>query len=283
MFIDTIVPAPILGAQRTLDITWPGILGLRPNNGSAVGAIAHMTRQGAGQPLQNTSGVALIGAGSAFQWGTGTGYLGRAAGVLRPGHGAPPVGMNVQLDPMVLTPTFGPSTNQNDGSQTDDWACWRCYGILSFQPQVSYAADMGMVWVCLNAGNSDLTNGAKGFGFLQTSDTQISFSIAPALGGGIGTTSVVFTGNVQLWNTYEIRIIGATPANNAVLKVFVNGRRVISYDWVTAGLPDPQHSNLQYGFLTMLNAHASGVGGDASGFAINKARFIVGPTEASLL
>lgn len=282
--IETIVPAPIPGAGRMLDVTWPGILSLRPGNGTNIGALGSFTRQGSQAPINNTTAQSATGVASSIQWGTGTGYFGRSACLFKPGTGAPGLGAAQSMDPMVITPSFAPAANQSDASDTDDFRCFRLFAVMSFQPQPSYAGDTGFTCVALNAGNMDLTTSAKGFGICQKAANQVSFIMAPALAGGLTINTPIFTGDVAVWRTYELRVLGATPSSNAKVKVFVNGTQVVQFDWVNDGFPDPLHSNGSYGFQTYIVAHGGGVGGaGAAGLALDHIRFIVGPTEASLL
>lgn len=289
MFIDSTVPQPVPGAARTYSVTWPGVIQTRPATGTNVGQAPNMTRQGSQAPLGAiTSAQQFTGVGSSITWGTNitaTAYLGRAAVIFRPGTAAPPTGAVQQMDALVMTPTWGAKTDQTDSSATDDYACWRLVTVLSFQPQPSYVADNGVTAVCLNAGSYDIISGfASGFGFIQTADQEVSFVRRSVNAGGLLTKTPIISGvDLQKWRTYELRIIGATPAKNAILKVFVNGNIVLTLDWVTDALPSPVHSNGTYGFQVCGVAHCAGVGGGNAGFALNTASMMVGPTEASLL
>lgn len=289
--IETVVTPPIPGAARIYDVTWPASgLGLIPANGTNVGLPGFIGRQNAGAPaVGNSSSQQLSGSGATVKWATGAageGYIGRAAVVLRPGTGAPGTGAVQTMDAMYITPTIGPSSGQGDNSATDDWAVWRCFAIMAFNTfQDSYAFDTGITWLCNNAATFEIGGGVcSGFGFVQKGPNLVQFVINQINGAANPRfTTVLATAAIGNWNTYEIRVIGATPTKNAVLKVLLNGKQVVAFDWVTDSLPTPIAGNGVYGFGTTLVAHGAGPsGGAATGVFFNRVRFMVGPTEQSV-
>jgi hypothetical protein len=290
-FIDQIVPSPTPGAGRSLDLSWPDYISVMPINGGAVGTgRVAWGRQGANTPsaaIGNNQSQSDTGVGGThgFFAATGTGWNGRGAIQLSPGTTfGVNAGVRNSLDAMTLFPNFGAAAVNGDASATDDFACWRCFAIISFPATNFFGSDLGIEWTAANAGNPQLVGGgACGFGFQQTAIDTVSFIRRPAIAGALTTTAVRVTSQADLlnWNTYEIRVIGATPNTNAILKVLINGRRVLTLDWVTDVLGAPLASNGLFGYVTGLMAMSGGAG--AQGLVVNRVRFMAGPTEASLL
>ena len=276
------------GAARSIDITWPGIMQVRPNNGVAVGPIGFMTRQASELPINNTSSQQFTGIGSTATWGTGTGYRGRAGIVFVCGTGAGGTGVYQTLDPMCIVPTFGDMSLQGDASGADDYACYRCQAIIAFESHSVYTSDIGIIWATAVAGGYDIQNavvGSSGFGFCQTAADEVSFVRRSVNGGGALTKTVVrktSVADLQKWHVYEVRVIGATATQNAKLKVLVDGALILNLDWITDNLPNPIHSNGIYGFNTVLVNHAANAG-SVGQFAVNRVRFMIAQDEQSLL
>lgn len=292
MFSDQIVPSPTPGAGRSLSIYWPDYLSVMPANGAAIpiGRVA-WGRQGYTTPsagVGNNQSQSNTGVGGTpgFFSATGTGFNGRGAVQLMPGNTfGVNAGVRLSLDAMTIFPNYGAAAVNGDQSATDDFACWRCYAVMAFAGGTNgLGSDLGIEWTASNVGNPQLVGGgACGFGFQQTAVDTVSFIRRPAIAGALTTTAVRVTTAADLlsWNSYEIRIIGATPARNAVLKVLINGRSVLSLDWVTDVLGAPLASTGVYGYVTGLMALCGGAA--APGLVVNRVGFMAGPTEASLL
>lgn len=280
---ETAVTPPTPGAARVYDATWPALLTPAGGFNVAIGTPAFITRQGAGAPAagnSSTSAGTVVWSGNV----TPDGYRGRHGAIFRPGVGAPGTGALQTLDAMVMLPAVGTKNYVGDASDTDDWSCWRCFAMMAIEDQPSYAADSGILWASHNVGNYDITAGfASGFGFSQTASGQMSFIRRQGVGGPFTATVVRNAGDLGAWHSYEVRVIGAKPTTNALLKVFIDGLQVLSLDWVTDALPMPLASNGTWGYQTVLTAHGAGVGGGNAGFCVNRVRFMVGPTEQSLL
>jgi hypothetical protein len=291
MFLDQIVPVNSPGAGRSLDISWPDYFAVMPQNGGAVPTTrVPWGRQGANTPaagVGNTQAQSNTGVGGTpgFFAATGTGWNGRGAIQLNPGNTfGLNTGVRLSLDAMTMFPNYGAAAVNGDRSATDDFACWRCFAIMSFPATNAYGSDLGIEWAASNVGNWQLVGGgACGFGFQQTAADTISFIRRPSIGGALTSTIVRQTSNVDLlsWNTYEVRVIGATPDHNAFLRVFINGTRVLSLDWVNDNLGAPLASNGVFGYTTGLHAFSGGVG--SQGLVVNRVRFMAAPTEAALL
>lgn len=290
-FVDQIVPVSPPGAGRSLDLTWPDYIGALPANGSAIGT-GRVTwgRQGANTPLaavgnsQSQTDTGVGGTHGIFA-ATGTGWNGRGAVQLLPGNtfGAT-VGFRNTLDAMCIMPNFGAAATNGDRSASDDFACWRCFAIMSFPTVNGLGSDLGIEWSASNIGSPQISGGgAAGFGIIQTATDTISLIRRSAVAGAMTTTTIRQTSAADLvkWNTYEIRVIGATPDRNAQLKVFINGNSVLQLDWVTDNLGAPLASTGVFGYVTSLQAMSGGVG--AQGLVVQRVRFMAGPTEASLL
>lgn len=276
------------GSARSIDIWWPGFTSVLPTNGGAVGiGIVTLGRQGQNSPtVNNTQSQGLSGVGSSVVAATGTGWNGRGAVRLHPGTGGAGTGAQVTLDAMTINPNVGAAATNGDDSKTDDFACWRCFGVLSFGANNAFGAtdETGICWSAHNVGNYGVRQGAAGWGFFQTALDEISFIRRSLPGGGVLSSVVVRkTSDVDLlkWNSYEMRLIGATPGGNARLLALINARLVASFDWVNDGLPTPQASNGTYGFVTTLLGR--GPSATATGLSVNRVRFVAGPTEASLI
>lgn len=289
--IETVVSAYPPGAGRSYDVSWPDYLGVMPINGGAVGTGRVVWgRQGGNTPsagIGNNVSQSNTGVGGTpgFFAATGTGWNGRGAIQLVPGNTfGLNAGVRCSLDAMTIFPNFGAAAVNGDISATDDFACWRCFAILSFPVTNGYGSDLGIEWTAGNVGNPQIVGGgACGFGFQQTAADTISFVRRPSIGGALTSTVVRQTSNVDLlnWNTYEIRVIGATPARNALLKVLINGQRVLTLDWVNDNLGAPLASNGLFGYVTGLMALSGGVG--SQGLVVNRVRFHAAPTETALL
>lgn len=286
-FVDQIVPVSPAGAGRSLDLTWPDYLGPMPANGSAIpiGRVS-LGRQGMNTPtVSNTQSQSLTGVASAVSAATGTGFNGRGGVQLLPGTGANGTGPQIQLGPMTIMPNFGAAAVNTDQSLTDDFACWRCFVIAAFGLNNSFGFDVGPQWTAANVGANGIIAGAAGFGFCQTAAGDVSF-IRRAVAGVAPVTSTVIlsttANSLVLWRTYEIRIVGATPTNNAQLKVLINGNRVLTLDWVNDGIGSPLASTGVFGYITTLSALCANAGGPG-GMVVQRVRFMAGPTESSLL
>lgn len=290
--IETVVSAYPPGSGRSLDITWPDYLGVMPANGTAIplNRVA-WGRQGINTPsasIGNNQAQTNTGAGGTpgVFAATGAGFQGRGAVQLVPGTTAgATVGVRMSLDAMTILPNIGAAGANGDRSNTDDYACWRCFAIIAFPLNNSFGgSDLGIEWSAANVGNWQIIGGgAAGFGFQQSAAGTVNFVRRPTVGGALTSTVVRQTSAADLvkWNTYEIRVIGATPDRNAQLKVFVNGNSVLQLDWVNDNLGVPLWSTGQFGYMTSLQAYSGGVG--AQGLVVQRVRFMAGPTEASLL
>ncbi len=294
--IETVISTPPAGAGRSLDLMWPGLLDTLGVNGTAVSNAVNMVGRPGGVSLgaqfQTVSGV-----GSAIAYATGTGFNGRGAVQLIPGTGGANTGAKVQLT-WGLNPSLGGASVNGylNSALTDPYACYRLVSLLSFGANNNTAVtnETGWVYSAHNVGDHTIRpGGACGFGFIQTAADTVSFVRRAGVSGAGGVVTVVpviqsSAAGILNWHCYEIRIIGATSAQNAQLKAFVDGQQVNlqgvngpALDWIADSLPTPLASNGVYGFQCAFHGRGPGVG--ASGLAIYRTFYQTAPVEAALV
>jgi hypothetical protein len=280
--IETVVTPRSAGAGRFADVFWPGITAwLSQNTVVNPSGIPAQIRNG-GAPLGNTIGQIIQGGSVGAQTEYFPLYRGRNALVMRPGTGPDGSGYQATFDPLSVLPVIGAKTQQLDASTTDQMLCYRAYGILQIEAPDTFSFPTGLSWSAPNAGSYNLGDGASGFMFSITNTGVINFTRRAAIAGAV-VTEAVYTGSPTLWNSYEIRILGATPSRNSLLKVYVNGILRKTYDWVTDNLCNCVSNVGGYQLKMSVQARGPGVNGANGGVAINRLHASWAPTEADLL
>jgi hypothetical protein len=270
-----LIPSQPAGAGATYDVWWPGVA-QQMTVGDQVGT--GLTRQG-------TSTLGLVGF---IQVATGTAqvarYLGTSAYRLRSaaaGDRAELQGgtfINVPIE--QLPASLGPMPMQ----------CWRLIAVCAFPllagPLNPATADLGLE---LLPGNVDSMNqGANrpGIMFGPTDNGVFSLRARPGFGPAYTVNTPVPAGQTPSladYNMYELRIIGASNAGPAQLKVFINSRQVLPavLFGVGAGLL-PSENASGGGF----NSYRFYVTNSPSGILdcyVKSMHWVAGPTEQSTL
>lgn len=174
------------------------------------------------------------------------------------------------------------------------------FGAHSFQCIIAYdtpqagaipaGADLGLE---LTPGNvSSMNNGANrpGIMFGPVSDTQLGIRarfqfVAGYTVNDAKTFAQCNITNINKFNLYELRVIGATGAASAQLFAYVNGQRAFGpYSFSTAAALLPGYDSSGGGFFS-LNWRVMNSQMQAPGYNlyINRAHSILAPTEQALI
>jgi hypothetical protein len=271
------------GAGRFIDVFWPGIQIFSAQNTVVNPSTIPAQIRGGDAPLGNTIGQIISGSGPC-QVEHFPLYRGRPALVCRPGTGAAGTGIQVFFDPMAVAPVIGAAATQLDESDTDQMLCYRAYGILQIEPPDSFNVSTGLSWSAPNAGDYNISNGAAGFMFAISATGEIVFVRRDGIGGAVVVDALDgVLGAGVLWRSYEVRIIGAKPSHNSLLKVYINGKLLRTYDWITNGLCNCVSNVGTYGLKMSVQSRGAGVNGANTGVAINRLHASWAPTESDLL
>lgn len=265
------------GSGRSIDMVWPGRLGVMPSGGLAAAGLGFWGRQSGGVPLNNAAASQNAGAGCGVNWSHN--WHGRACAQFFSGVAVAGNGFRYYLATMTMEPALGQPVDEGDPA--DDLAFWRCVGIMSFPGQAAFSptalVDIGIEWIVGTPGVGGMvSNNISGFGFLQTAVHEISFYRNN--GGAVASTVVRSTSpaDLEAWHSYEVRIAPATRLSVAKLTALIDRRPVLSLDWaIGTSLPYPSNG-ANYGFQTALMSTGGG------GLFVNRVRFMAAESMEAL-
>lgn len=213
--------APVRGAARTLDITWPSPQ-LQTVGTVAIG-INYLDRQGmtiSDRGTTTTFGVQPAGSGWLL-------YRGRIANKI--------TGSGTSGSFHTSGDVFYFPQNKLATLFQDDLVCWRITSICAVDSTGLGSGDCGGIEVgANNQFNLKASNANPGFRLAPTAANQISVQVRQNGGGAFTIDQVVKdlgAGTVDDWHMYEMRFIGATNARDAIFRCFVDGVQVFSASW----------------------------------------------------
>lgn len=221
---ETVIPAPIRGAARTLDMAYPAPLPQAVSN-NAIG-LTWINRQGfATFTMGTTSTFGAQPPGSGWFE-----YRGRMAFKTN--------GSGTSGSYYISGGNFAIyfPTTQLDAAYNDDFACWRVVAILAFDPGLG-AGDTG-IEIGAAANYDVITGNAPGFRFGPAGPNSAAFQVRQNGGGPLTVNQAIAPVGMstQDYNAYEIRFIGATPQRDAVVKAFFNGVQYGAFNYGAGSL-----------------------------------------------
>lgn len=263
---ETVISAPIRGAARSLDMSFPS-----PQTetvGNVAQGIQWFNRQGItvwDMGSQTAFGVPPAGSG----WGTYKGRVAHKTTGSGTSGGFYRTGNNFGI--------YFPQTKQA-GVFRDDFACWRVMGILAFDGSSLGAGDIGLE-VAPNF-NYDIVVGAPpGFQLAPTAAGAVSLRVSRNGGGVFTVNQVVANVDVNEWHAYEMRFIGATDTVDGVFKAFVDGAQVAQFSWGAGTLLPGWTNGGGAGYMVGVGNR----GAAATYICKNGLQIAAAPTEAALL
>lgn len=130
----------------------------------------------------------------------------------------------------IYFPQNGP--NAIGGDFQDDLLCWRVLAVLAFDGSSLGSGDIGLeVGAAMSTNYNIITALSPGFRLAPTAAGQISFQVRQNGGGGLTVNQVVANVDVNDWHIYEMRFIGATAKQDAIVKAYVDGVQLASQSW----------------------------------------------------
>jgi hypothetical protein len=215
---ESLISPPIAGAARSLDFAYPSPQ-IQSVGNLSVG-IQWINRQSLTTwDMGTTTGFGVPPAGAGWQM-----YKGRVAH-RQTGSGTSG-GFYMTGGPFAI---YFPQERQG-GAFVDDFACWRIAATLAFDAGLG-AGDTGLE--IGPAINYDMVTGTPpGFRLGPSGPATIALQVRQNGGGALTVNQDVVAGiDTTDWHVYELRFIGATERNDAVLRALVDGVRVAAFNW----------------------------------------------------
>lgn len=144
-----------------------------------------------------------------------------------------------------------------DLDEQDEIACWRLIALLAFeQPLGPIACDAGIVWG--PGANTQIRGGAAqaGMFFGMRGIDDIGLSVRTVDGGALTDRPAIDLPDgfdLEDWHTYEMRLVSATTAAEAVLRCLLDEEVVYEEPWGPGTILPPPKNGAAYGYYWSVN------------------------------
>lgn len=148
------------------------------------------------------------------------------------------------------------NTNIKFTTNTDDFSCWRIYGIMRVTATPANATDCGLQLILgTNAGNGVLRSSVPGWGI--NFDNTGGCSLIQHGNSGAQTSTLLQSAAQGFVNTafnmFEFRLLGATASSPGLFKCLLNGQQKILRSFANVGddlpIPSSPGANANNGYV----------------------------------